>query len=224
MILTYWLTACGNNQATENNRQGNPLPMGYSSNEKHEESGGNANWLNEDNDGPITEIMDHTFGGEGQENNLRGVNNEATRGGNRRNTLFSRDDKNYHGHLNDNNGGARSSYYTAYNGVMTRQIVNATKSVENVVDARAVVHEDEIMVGAVLENRSRENETKTAITRAVKPYLNGKALTIVTDESIFSRIRTIDNTLREGGPKDQIDKDIDNIFSNTRNQGKVKNR
>ncbi len=39
------------------------LSIGYYSNEKHENKGGNAVLLDgADNDGPVTEIMDHSLG------------------------------------------------------------------------------------------------------------------------------------------------------------------
>lgn len=219
VLVALGLVACGNNDgASGDNQQKSALPMGYSSNEQHEESGGNASWLNEDNDGPFTEMMDHTLGGEGKENSLRNVDNEAAPQGEHGNTLFSRSDRNYHGHLNDINGGARSSYYTAYDGKLAKRVADTAATVVNVADARAIVHEDKVIVGAVLEDTKRQNETKSAIRNAVGPYLNGKSIVVVTDDSTYGRIRNIDNDLREGGPKDQLDKDIDNMFKTISNQ------
>lgn len=219
IALVFSLAACGNTNegANEDNQGKQPLPMGYYSNEKHEESGGNANWLNEDNDGPMTEIMDHTISGEGKDPNMRGVNNQAAPDGRHGNTLFSRSDMNYHGHLNNNKGGARSSYYTAYDGELTKKINDAAGSVVNVADARTVVHKDKILIGVVLEDPQREKETIASIRDAVKTHLKGKALTIDTNESTYSRMKVIDNDLREGGPKDQLDQDIRNIFRSIRN-------
>lgn len=222
ILLALSVSACGNNEGASENGQQQSLPLGYSSNEHHEESGGNANWQNEDNDGPLTEMMDHTVGGEGKDNNMRRVNNEAAPEGEHGNTLFSRSDKNYHGHLNDIKGGARSSYYTDYNGELAKNAANAAAQVVNVADARAVVHGNKVIVGAVLEDPGRKNETKSAIRNAVGQQLKGKSIVVVTDESTYSRIRNIDNDLREGGPKDQIEKDIKNMFktiSNQKNEG-----
>lgn len=219
LALIIGLVACGNKKegAQDGDRGNQPLPIGYYSNENHEESGGNANWVNEDNDGPFTEIMDHTISGEGNNGNMRGVDNKAAPDGKHGNTLFSRSDMNYHGHLNTNNGGARSSYYTAYDGNLTKKINQAAASVNNVADARTIIDDDKVLIGVVLKDRNRVDETKSAIKNAVKKHLNGKSLTIVTNESTYSRIKTIDNDLREGGPKDQLDKDIDNIFQSTEN-------
>lgn len=218
-LLLVGLGACGNNNegAQEGNRTKDPLPIGYYSNENHEESGGNANWVNEDNDGPLTEIMDHTISGEGQKGNMRSVGNNAAPDGEYGDTLFSRSDMNYHGHLNNNNGGARSHYYTANDGNLTKKINRAAASVDNVSDARSIVHGDKILIGVVLKDRNRVDETKSAIKNAVNQHVNGKELTIVTNESTYSRIRAFDNDLREGGSKDQLNKEIDNLFRSIRN-------
>lgn len=223
LLLSSSLVACGTNDEGANGaKQGNnPLPMGYYSNENHEDSGGNANWLNNDNDGPFTEMMDHTMGGEGKTNHIRGINNDIAPQGNNGNvdTIFSRSDQNYHGHLDGNNRGARSSYYTTYHGKLTKKINRAAASVVNVGDARTVVHKNQVLIGAMIEDPRRENETKAAIRDAVDSYLNGKSLTIVTNESFYNRIRSIDNSLRDGDPKDQLDQDIGNMFRQINNPG-----
>lgn len=217
ILMALGLTACGNNDEATNGDNTSPLPMGYYSNEHHEESGGNTDWINEDNDGPATELMDHTLGGEGEESTIRGVNNETAPDGKYRDTLFSRNDRNYHGHLNNLNGGARSAYYTNYNGELAKKIGATAASVVNVADVRALIHGEQVLVAAVLEDQGRVNETKASIEDAVSPQLKGKSLTITTDDSTYSRIRTIDNDLREGGPKDMINEEIDNIFKSINN-------
>lgn len=217
-LLLVGLGACGNNEGAQGgNHEKDPLPIGYYSNENHEESGGNANWVNEDNDGPLTEIMDHTISGEGQKGNMRGVGNNAAPDGQFGDTLFSRSDMNYHGHLNNNSGGARSQYYTAYDGNLSKKVNRAAASVENVADARSIVHGDKVLIGVVLKERTREDETKSAIKNAVGKHVKGKELTIVTNESTYSRIRTFDNDLREGGSADQLKNDIDDLFRSIRN-------
>jgi spore cortex protein len=220
VLMALGLVACGtNNEGASDNGQGNqPLPMGYYSNENHEESGGNADWLNEDNDGPLTEMMDHTIGGESQDREIRGVNNNAAPQGKHGNTLFSRSDKNYHGHLNGNNSEARSSYYTNYDGNLAKKVGKEAATVVNVTDARAVIHDNQVIIGAILEDPQRADETKSSIRDAVKRHVNGKSVTVVTDEGTYNRIRTIDNTLREAGPRDQVNEDIDNMFRSINNE------
>lgn len=215
IMMTLSLAACGANE--EGNQGGQALPIGYYSNENHEEKGGHTNWLNEDNDGPFTEIMDHTFGGEGGRNQLRGINNDAAPGGEYDYTLFSRDDRNYHGHLNENRGGARSPYFTGYDGALVKKVNEMAASVVNVADARTIIHGDRVLIGVVLEDPSRERETKAKIRDVVDTYLKGKDLTIVTNDSIYSEIKTIDNDLREGGTKDELDRYINGLFSTLSN-------
>lgn len=221
-LITIGMAGCGLNDesARQNKQTDGALPMGYYSNENHG-NGGNAR-LNEENDGPLVEMMDHTFGAEG--NQTGQMNNGNTIRGNEDNNIFNREprfrrsDANYHGHLDQNNDGARSSYYTAYDGTLSFKINDAVSKVENVKDVRTAVKGNKVIVAAVLENNSNEQKTKTAIRKAVQPQLNGKSLTIVTDEGTFSRIRTIDNSLRDGGPKDQIEQDITNMFRSVGNR------
>lgn len=211
-VLTIGLTGCGNNDGAAGDRETDEvIPIGYYSNENHGNNGGNVR-INEENDGPLTEFMDHTFGTEGNQNKENG-NETGTRNTNApRAQKFSRNDINYHGHLNDINGGARSSYFTAYDGNLMKTISSKAASIENVNDARAVIHENKVILAAVLKDYHREKETVNKIRSAVEPSLDGKSLKILTKESDYSRIKSIDNTLRDGGPKDQVEKDIKNLF------------
>ncbi|MGG0716341.1 YhcN/YlaJ family sporulation lipoprotein [Robertmurraya massiliosenegalensis] len=218
VAIALGLGACGNNDEAVDGQDRQPLAVGYHSNEHHEEDGGNANLVNEDNDGPVTEILDHTIAGEGGNRRLLRINNEAAPDGEYNTTLFSRSDQNYHAHLNTNNSGARSPYYTAYNGRLAQRVAYTATTVVNVADARAVVQEDQIMVGAVLEDPQRSDETKAAIREAVEPHADGKKVTVTTNDSMYSRIRTIDNELRDGGPRDVINDDIDHIFRTISNE------
>ena len=221
-ILAVGLTGCGNNDGAAGSGEANEVvPIGYYSNENHGNGGGNAR-INEENDGPLTEFMDHTFGTEG--NQKQNKMDKQERNGDQyrtRNTNapraqeFSKSDINYHGHLNDINGGARSSYYTAYEGNLMKKIANEASSVENVNDARSVIYENKVILAAVLKDYHREKETIKEIRNTVKPYLGDRSLKIITKESDYSRIKNIDNTLREGGPKDQVEKDIKNLFYTT---------
>ena len=65
-ILLVGLVGCGNgDQTAKDGRTNEPLSVGYYSNENHENKGGNAVLLDgADNDGPVTEIMDHSLGTE----------------------------------------------------------------------------------------------------------------------------------------------------------------
>ena len=69
-ILLVSLVGCGKaDQTAKNGRTNEPLSVGYYSNENHENNGGNAILLDgADNDGPITEMMDHSLGAERNSN------------------------------------------------------------------------------------------------------------------------------------------------------------
>jgi len=222
------LAGCGNNDDTAvQNGNNSAQPMGYYSNENHK---GNARILN-DNDGPVTEMMDHTLGDE--RNLTNRYNNTQAKNGNpvnptrpvadydrnmfQRDNRFSHSDANYHGHLNDNTNKAKSSYYTAYEGQLTDKIGRVTGIVPNVEDVRSVTYGSNVLIAVELSDASKEEATKRAIKEAVKPYLGNRSVTVVTDEGTFSRIRNIDNDLRNGGPKEQVDFDLKNMFQNIKN-------
>lgn len=215
------LVGCGaNNEGATNSGESNRmLPVGYYSNENH--SGDGNVRINDDNDGPLTEIMDNTYGSNG----LRSVSNEDGKQQKENNNnmfnrepRFSRNDANYHGHLKRNNGPTRSSYYTAYDGKLAEQIRNTAAKVENVQDAEASIKDNRVIVAVILEDASKERETKAAVRDALKPQMGGKSLTVVTDEGTYSRIRTIDHSLREGNPKEEITHDMNNMFRSIGNR------
>lgn len=208
VAMSFSLVGCGtNDESAEQERNRNGMqPVGYYSNENHERNrGGNATILDgTDNDGPMTELMDHSFGLEGEKN---------------QNQLFSRDDYNYHGHLGQNVRKVESQYYyEAYEGRLVEKINNAVANVNNVDDVQTVIHGNNAIIAVKLANDRRENATKAAIQRTVRPLLNGKTSKIVTDASNLSRLRNIDSNLRDWGPKDQIYLDIDNLFRTDNNR------
>jgi spore cortex protein len=228
-VMAMNLTGCGNSdEATINTGDRNPAqPMGYYSNENHN---GNASIV-DDNDGPVTEIMDHTLGNERNTNtNIRRQLGDANtdnptrplantdRNFYERDNRFSNGDANYHGHLNDNTSRTKSSYYNAYEGELTEKIGQVTGSVPNVEDVRSVAYGSNVLIAVDLKDLSKEEQTKKDIKEGVQPYLRGRSVTVVTDEGTFSRIRNIDNDLRNGGPRDRIDMDLRNMFQNFKNQ------
>ncbi|PAE23036.1 YhcN/YlaJ family sporulation lipoprotein [Bacillus sp. 7894-2] len=231
-ILSMGLTGCGTNEDAGVERSNEiGQPMGYYSNENHGSRGGNARVEDgTDNDGPLTEMMDHTLGGEGEktrhnqaDNNARRVRNENT--GNptipiadrdrsffMKDNRFSHSDANYHGHLDDNTRQAKNSYYQAYEGELAEKIGDVAASVPNVEDVRSVTYGSNVLIAVDLTDYDMEEETKKAIHEAVEPYLRGRSAKVVTDEGTFSRLRNIDNNLRDGGPREQIDWDLKNLF------------
>lgn len=192
--------------------------MGYYSNENHSKQNGNARILDGDNDGPLTEMMDHSLGQEGNNNNFAGkinVTNENTENATndrRDNHLFSRNDVNYHAHLGDNVRKPRSSYYQAYEGNFIERINRAAANVNNVKEVQSVTNGSNVLIAAVLSDYSRKDTTIDNIENAVRPYLNGKSSRISIDQATYNRVKSIDNELRDGGPREQINLDVQNIF------------
>ncbi|MDE3839748.1 spore cortex protein CoxA [Bacillus methanolicus] len=241
-LLATGITGCGNDDeaAVQDRNSDRGQPMGYYSNENHERGNGNVNILN-DNDGPITEMMDHTFGAEDRDARrermrMLQVKDENGNPQNRsaplanydrnffqRDNRFSRSDANYHGHLDDNTRQPNSSYYTAYEGELADKIGDVTASVRNVEDVRSVVYGSDVLIAVDLTDYSKEEVTKRNIRKAVQPYLKGRSCTVVTDEGTFSRIRNIDNDLRDGGPREQIDIDIKNMLRSMKNRFQDRN-
>ncbi len=235
-LMTMGVTGCGENDETavqdRYNEQGQP--MGYYSNENHGNRGGNVRVEDgTDNDGPLTEIMDHTFGAEGRNNGYNRNNNTmrvrdentgnptvplADRDRNffQKDNRFSHSDANYHGHLDDNTRRAKNSYYQAYEGELAEKIGNVTASIPNVEDVRSVTYGSNVLIAVDLADYNKEEETKASIHEAVQPYLRGRSVTVETDEGTFSRLRNIDNNLRDGNPREQIDWDLKNLFRRER--------
>ena len=236
-ILLVGLVGCGNDNETANEGgRTDATPIGYYSNEKHGNNGGNAILLDgADNDGPVTEIMDHTYGAEqntnqkyvrvkNENNNNNQVNhvnpivypnsNFSGYEGNlyTREPLIGGSDQNYHGHLNSSNPATRQSYDNRNNGNTNEKVTQLVENVENVREAKTVIYGDKVLVGVLLNNNDREKDTRKDIRQAIQPYLNGKELHLLTSDHQFSVLTTIDNDLRNGGPKDQLNMDLNNLI------------
>ncbi|WP_176215120.1 YhcN/YlaJ family sporulation lipoprotein [Cytobacillus gottheilii] len=201
VFVSLGLTACGSNgdTAVQDRNTEVTQPMGYYSNEHHEEQDrGNARLLtSNDNDGPIVEMMDHSLGEE------RGHQRDGT---------YSRADRNYHKHLGDPMKTPRSSYYQSYDGATAENVSKAASRVENVKDAQALLHGDEIVIAAMLENQNNDTETKKSIQQAVRPLIGDRSVHILTNESQYNRIKVLNNDLKDGGMREQIDLDVENLF------------
>ena len=206
VIALSGLVAC-NNQAFDTRYTDHTRPIGYYSNENDmngfqygrygtERLNGNIRHVR-DNDGPITEIFD------------RGIDRTRTPQVDRH---FSRADRNYHGHLNAMDERTRPSYYRNYNGALAEQIAKRAAAVEDVKDARAVVTGNRVIV-AVTTNEENTTRIERLVRQAIAPYTEGKTVRIVVNESMYNRIRTLDNDIRDGSPMDQLERDIRDIFN-----------
>ncbi|MCE4046901.1 YhcN/YlaJ family sporulation lipoprotein [Bacillus sp. Au-Bac7] len=181
------LTGCANTDQDLNNSE-NDIPLGYYSNERHEkESTGNARVLgNQDNDGPLTEAMDHTFGLEGQQNraNASNINDQTSLGNNEE----------------------------SYNTELADKINNAALKVKNVKDVRTVVYNDNVLVALEVNNRKTITTTKADVRKNIGSYIKGKETSIVTDKGIFLNIDSINKGIRKRLPEKTIDRNKRNII------------
>lgn len=210
------LSGCAGNQnrANVNDTNQNSLrPVGYYSNENH------RNGLGSDNDGPIREWADHTLGAEGkiQNDQMRRQLQTRDENGNppnptkplaatdrnifERDNRFSTSDLNYHGHLNRQIGNAGVVTDAKFQDNVSDKIRKKVRTVKNVQSVRSVAYGNTIIVSVNLKDKRKENETKKAIRNAVKPYADGKSITVLTDEGVLGRDRNFNNDIQRGGPR-----------------------
>lgn len=218
------LTACNTNEEAGMQRYNDSTrPVGYYSNERdmrmvnRAETNGNAILMN-DNDGPVTEIMDRTTRDDGIRNgetlNVRNgitrINNmsrptqpysEQTEGlfySNAR--IGGENDRNYHGHLNSTKAPAKTSYYEGKDGNFLEDVISRAEKVRGVDDARALIDGNRMLVAintdepdtAGIENRVRRELRDVAGTYEVYVRAN---------DGVYNTVRTIDNSLRQGEAK-----------------------
>ncbi|EKN66204.1 spore cortex protein CoxA [Neobacillus bataviensis LMG 21833] len=208
--------------ASDNNRAGvkgnNNLtrPIGYYSNENHPNNG---NELIRDNDGAITEMMDHNLGAEDQVINEQNRRQMQTRDENgnpknpttplakkdrnffQRDNRFSTSDMNYHGHLSTNMGNTGVATNPNFQDDFSNKIRNKVAAINNVQDVRSVAYGNTVIVSVKLHDNSKAADTKRAIKNVVKPYAKGRGVTVFTDEGAIGRDRNIhnDNQRNKGG-------------------------
>ncbi|WP_246940787.1 YhcN/YlaJ family sporulation lipoprotein [Bacillus pinisoli] len=147
--------------------------------------------------------------------NNQGVNNPTRPYGNdngmARNNQYSRTDYNYHGQMADRDNNKKSSYNNNYNGRLAEEISNRAEQVANVEDVRTIISGNEVLV-AVDTNDRNDVRVKDKVRAAIQSVAAGKDVKVVTDESIFTRARNIDNELQDGGPTDDLDADVRDMF------------
>lgn len=205
-LLVIGLAGCtsDNNRAGVNDQNNNPVrPMGYYSNENHQTNNYDFN----DNDGPLTEMMDHTLGNEdqskGNQFQTRDKNGNpknpttplASKDRNffQRDNRFSTSDMNYHSHLSQNIGNSGTSTSRNFQENVTNKIRKKVATVNNVQDVRSVAYGNSVIVSVALIDKSKAEETKRAIRNVVKPYVDGRTVTVITDEGTIGRDKNINN-------------------------------
>ncbi|MGE8206104.1 YhcN/YlaJ family sporulation lipoprotein [Heyndrickxia sp. NPDC080065] len=219
ILVISGLAGCSQDQNAKYNQTKNQFqPVGYYTND--------VNVV--DHDGPMTELMDYSFGRvdniknnnyflpSGQKSDYdRHINspldeyNSNNFGVNRNRHLR---DINYHGHLNKRNARGKSSYYTAYEGRLAERISQKAASVANVSNARTIIDGDKILVSLVLKKDKNVKKTKLAVEQAVYPYIRDRKYFITSDIGTYYRVRDLDNDLKDGGPRDKIKLDVHDLM------------
>lgn len=216
-VMMMGLAGCGTNRAgVDNQNKSNARPMGYYSNENHPNR---SNGFLTDNDGPMTEMMDHTLGEEGRTTSKQNRRALQTRNSNgnpsnptkplatndrnffQRDNRFSTSDVNYHGHLNQNIGNTGMATDPNYQDSASDQIRKKAATVKNVQDVRSVSLGNSVVVSVNLIDKRKAAETKKAIRNVVQPYANGRSVTVITDEGTFGRDRNYNNDIQQGGAR-----------------------
>ncbi|MED4203205.1 YhcN/YlaJ family sporulation lipoprotein [Neobacillus mesonae] len=218
-LMIVGAAGCANNNSKGVNDANNlARPMGYYSNENHPD---NSNALYRDNDGAVTEMMDHTLGDEDRSFNQQSRNDLQTRDKNghpinpttplaktdrnffQRDNRFSTSDMNYHGHLNRKMGNNETYVGHGFQEDVTDTIRDKVADVDNVRSIRNVAygHSVWISVRLVDESKAAASNTKRAIKRAVQPYVPGKTVKVIIDEGTFGRDRNINNDIPMKIPK-----------------------
>lgn len=199
--LSVCLTGCGISDEEANNKEiNNAKPMGYYSNEHHERNnGGNARILdNEDNDGPLVEMMDHTLGEEGQTDisTVQNVNNHRQK----------------RASINEEMTNRGNRMDVAYDNQLAKNIDQKSASVKNIKDAHSLVYGNNVVLAVQMYDQSEIDATKKRLEKKIKPYVDNKSISIVTDQGIFSGIEDINKKIREGQSNKTITNDIEDIF------------
>jgi spore cortex protein len=219
-MMVFGMSACnGNEESAVQDRNANPAqPLGYYSNEKGNEVDGM-----DDREGAVTEIFDHNFGKEGRvaEENKRVKLHSLDKNGNppnptvprsdhdhsffQKDNRYSRGDLNWHGHLDDKRGSGKVRVYRnkEEDNKLATKVEEAAASVDNVDKVRSVLFGRDVEIAVDYKDKTKEKQTKKEIKKAVKPYLEGREIRIITDEGTFSRSRNVDYE-KKGTPKESL--------------------
>ena len=209
-LLTVGLSGCANDDraAMDNDNKNMGQPVGYYSNENHKNG---SNGMPGDNDGPVTEYMDHNLGVENQSNNeeRRKRFSDRDENGNppnptkplanhdhnffQRDNKFSASDANYHGHMNQRLGNTGTTTKPESQDRKIERIKSRVADIENVQQVRSVVYGNSVLVSVKLNNNNRTEQTKKAIQDAVKPLVGGRSVQVIMDDGAIGRDRNRNN-------------------------------
>jgi len=210
-LIAVGLTGCTNDEAGGKTQKNAAQPMGYYSNENHPDG---SNGFLRDNDGPLPEVMDHSFGDEDQtinENRQKQLQQRDENGNPpnptkpladhdhnffKRDNAFSTSDVNYHGHLNQRMGNTGTTTNPETQDRITANIKRKVAAVDNVDQVRSVLYGNSIIVSVKLADNDHTEETKKEIEKAVKPYANGRSVQVILDDGAIGRDRNRNNDIQ----------------------------
>ena len=113
-----------------------------------------------------------------------------------RDNRFSTSDTNYHGHMNQRIGTTKIETDPEFQDNVTGKIKRKVAGIDNVQQVRSVVYGNIVTVSVDLVNNKREDETARAIRNAVKPYVNGRSVQVITDDGALGRDRNRNNDIQ----------------------------
>ncbi|MED4530849.1 YhcN/YlaJ family sporulation lipoprotein [Metabacillus fastidiosus] len=239
-VMTTGLVACNNadnNEGAIDTRNNNVTrQVGYYTNDNNDVTRG---YDRDGNEGPVTDMFDGD-----RDNNNRRVNNTrnvrmdnpmvplGARDNNiTRDVNYSRNDVNYHGHLNNRDVGTmygntgtngtgnnnmntaanNQGYYNRADKDLADKVANHVEKMANVDDARVLVTDDNIVVAVDTNDKNNKNVEKQ-VAKSVDKMANGRNVRVVTDEAMYTRIRNVDNDIRNNVNRTDIGDTIGDIM------------
>lgn len=107
------------------------------------------------------------------------------------------------GLLRDHNRGMTSNYHHNYNGTLAQKIAKSVESMNGVRDTRVIVSGNDVVIGIESTN-GQQRDMEKRVQSHVKNMVKNKNVYVVTDQERFSRIRSVDDRLRNGTPFEEV--------------------
>ncbi|WP_408007065.1 YhcN/YlaJ family sporulation lipoprotein [Pseudalkalibacillus sp. A8] len=104
------------------------------------------------------------------------------------------------------------NYADDYNGGdLATRIRDRVKGMKNVEDARVVVNGDTVLVG--IDTNDRNDQAIREKVKNTVQKMTDKNVRVTTDEDMFTRIRNVDDDLREGNGFAEVRSDVNEIMN-----------
>ncbi len=126
---------------------------------------------------------------------------------------YSDADYNYHHHINNPEWMTQRPYFEKYNGELANEISNRVGEVQHVRHVRTIVYNDTIFLGVEIDDPFHKEQVVHTVKEAVVPYRDGRELVVITDPKEFVKMREVDNKMRDGKNVEQINRELEELFS-----------